>query len=108
MSKDSYEIGLGNSDTEIRRNAKLDQVSFWGEQAKKLSWFNQWTKTLEWNSPFAKWFIGGKINASYNTLDVHQTDKAKNLQSFGKGRMVKVEQLLMPTFIVMFVSLEIY
>ena len=77
MSKDSYEIGLGNSDTEIRRNAKLDQVSFWGEQAKKLSWFNQWTKTLEWNSPFAKWFIGGKINASYNTLDVHQTDKAK-------------------------------
>ena len=77
MSKDSYEIGLGNSDTETRRNAKLDQVSFWGEQAKKLSWFNQWTKTLEWNSPFAKWFIGGKINASYNTLDVHQTDKAK-------------------------------
>ena len=77
MSKDSYEIGLGNSDTETRRNAKLDQVSFWGEQAKKLSWFNQWTKTLECNSPFAKWFIGGKINASYNTLDVHQTDKAK-------------------------------
>jgi len=77
MSKDSYEIGLGNSDTETRRNAKLDQVSFWGEQAKKLSWFNQWTKTLEWNSPFAKWFIGGKINASYNTLDVHQTNKAK-------------------------------
>ena len=77
MSKDSYEIGLGNSDTETRRNAKLDQVSFWGEQAKKLSWFNQWSKTLEWNSPFAKWFIGGKINASYNTLDVHQTDKAK-------------------------------
>jgi len=77
MSKDSYEIGLGNSDTETRRNAKLDYVSFWGEQAKKLSWFNQWTKTLEWNSPFAKWFIGGKINASYNTLDVHQTDKAK-------------------------------
>ena len=77
MSKDSYEIGLGNSDTETRRNAKLDQVSFWGEQAKKLSWFNQWTKTLEWNSPFAKWFIGGKINASYNALDVHQTNKAK-------------------------------
>ena len=77
MSEDSYEISLGNFDTETRRRSNLDQVLFWDEQAKKLSWFNQWTKTLEWNSPFAKWFIGGKINASYNTLDVHQTTRAK-------------------------------
>ena len=77
MSGDSYEIGLGNFDTKTRRNAKSDQVSFWDEQAKKLSWFNQWTKTLEWNSPFAKWFIDGKINASYNALDVHQNNRAK-------------------------------
>jgi len=65
MSDDSYEISLGNFDTETRGRSNLDQVLFWDEQAKKLSWFNQWTKTLEWNSPFAKWFIGGKINASY-------------------------------------------
>ena len=77
MSEDSYEISLGNFDTETRRRSNLDQVLFWDEQAKKLSWFNQWTKTLEWNSPFAKWYIGGKINASYNTLDVHQTNRAK-------------------------------
>ncbi len=77
MSEDSYEISLGNFDTETRRRSNLDQVLFWNEQAKKLSWFNQWTKTLEWNSPFAKWFIDGKINASYNTLDVHQTTRAK-------------------------------
>ena len=77
MSTDSYKIGLGNFDTEARRKAKLDQTSFWNEQAKKLSWFKPWTKTLEWNSPFAKWFVGGKINASYNTLDVHQAERAK-------------------------------
>ena len=77
MSDDSYEISLGNFDTETRGRSNLDPVLFWDEQAKKLSWFNQWTKTLEWNSPFAKWFIGGKINASYNTLDVHQTTRAK-------------------------------
>ena len=77
MSADSYKIGLGNFDTEARRKAKLDQTSFWNEQAKKLSWFKPWTKTLEWNSPFAKWFVGGKINASYNTLDVHQAERAK-------------------------------
>ena len=69
---DSYKIGLGNSDTMIRKNAELDIVSFWNEEAKKLSWFKPWTKTLEWNAPFAKWFVDGKINASYNTLDIHQ------------------------------------
>tara|TARA_B100000745_G_scaffold258732_1_gene181972 strand:- start:133 stop:2055 length:1923 start_codon:yes stop_codon:yes gene_type:complete len=77
MSEDFYEISLGNVNTETRRRAKLDQTSFWNEQAKKLSWFKPWTKTLEWNSPFAKWFVGGKINASYNTLDVHQAERAK-------------------------------
>jgi acetyl-CoA synthetase len=46
-------------------------------QAKKLSWFKPWTKTLEWNPPFAKWFVDGKINASYNTLDVHQNNRAQ-------------------------------
>jgi len=77
MSEDFYEISLGNVNTETRRRAKLDQTSFWNEQAKKLSWFKPWTKTLEWNSPFAKWFVGGKINASYNTLDAHQAERAK-------------------------------
>ena len=77
MSTDYYKIGLGNSDRETRRKAELNNISFWDEQAKKLSWFKPWTKTLEWNSPFAKWFIGGKINASYNTLDVHQSNIAE-------------------------------
>ena len=72
MSMDSYKIGLGNSDTATRKNAELDSVSFWNDEAKKLSWFKPWTKTLEWNAPFAEWFIDGKINASYNTLDIHQ------------------------------------
>jgi len=77
MDTNSYEIGLENFDAETRRVSDLDQISFWNEEAKKLSWFGQWTKTLEWNIPFAKWFVGGKINASYNTLDVHQTSIAK-------------------------------
>jgi len=73
---DAYQIGLNNFDTQIRAKAKSDFISFWDEQAKKLSWFQPWIKTLDWNSPFAKWFVGGKINASYNTLDVHQADNA--------------------------------
>ena len=77
MGADSYDIGLGHSDTKVRTDAESDFVLFWGMQAKKLSWFKPWTKTLEWNLPFAKWFVGGKINASYNTLDVHQNNRAQ-------------------------------
>ena len=77
MDRDSYEIGLENFDVETRKVSDLDPISFWNEEAKKLSWFKQWTKTLEWDIPFAKWFVGGKINASYNTLDVHQTSISK-------------------------------
>ena len=76
MTKE-YEIGLNNFDTQTRIKAQSDFISFWNEQAKKLSWFQPWLKTLDWNFPFAKWFVGGKINASYNTLDVHQADKAQ-------------------------------
>jgi len=75
MSK-TYNIGLGNNDTEIRKKANSDFVSFWDDQAKKLFWFSPWKKTLDWNPPFAKWFVGGTINASYNALDVHQDAKS--------------------------------
>ena len=69
-------IGLGNNDTEIRREANSDFITFWEKQAKNLSWFSTWKKTLDWNPPFARWFVGGTINASYNTLDIHQQNKA--------------------------------
>ncbi len=45
---------------------------FWERQARKeLVWFKPWTRVLQWNEPFAKWFIGGKLNLSYNCLDRH-------------------------------------
>src|SRR5262245_5160548 len=45
---------------------------FWGAQAKaELVWFKPWTKVLQWKPPFAKWFIGGKLNVTYNCLDRH-------------------------------------
>lgn len=72
---DLYDIGLGHNDTVLRKDASSDYVSFWESQAKKLHWFAPWTKPLEWNSPFAKWFVGGTINASYNALDVQPQDK---------------------------------
>ncbi len=73
---ETYNIGLGNNDSEIRKKANSDFVSFWDEQAKNLFWFSPWKKTLDWQPPFARWFVGGTINASYNALDVHQDKKA--------------------------------
>ena len=70
-----YNIGLGNNDLETRKKADSDFISFWDEQAKNLTWFHPWEKPLDWNPPFAKWFVGGLINASYNALDIHQNTR---------------------------------
>src|ERR1700679_220459 len=48
-----------------------DPETFWAEAAKELHWFKPWDKVLEWNLPWAKWFVGGKINLSYNCVDRH-------------------------------------
>jgi acetyl-CoA synthetase len=44
---------------------------FWAEQARQLDWFKTWDKVLEWEPPFARWFIGGQLNASYICVDRH-------------------------------------
>jgi acetyl-CoA synthetase len=59
--------------------AAVDPVAFWDGLAKtELHWFEPYTKTLEWNPPFAKWFVGGKTNASYNCLDRHLDGPRRN------------------------------
>ena len=70
-------LSLGNNDTITRKEAESDFIAFWEKQAKNLSWFSTWEKALDWNPPFAKWFVGGTINASYNTLDIHQNKADK-------------------------------
>ncbi len=52
---------------------------FWGKQAKEeLVWFKPWKKVLEWKAPFAKWFVGAKLNVSYNCLDRHLNTTTAN------------------------------
>ena len=82
---ESFEIGLGNDDFETRKQAQLDFESFWDGKAKNLSWFSSWSKTLDWKPPFARWFVGGTINASYNALDVHQGTKADKTAILWEG-----------------------
>jgi acetyl-CoA synthetase len=67
---DAYDIGLGNFDNTTRDAANHDSIKFWESQARNIHWFTKWHTALEWNPPFARWFVGGKTNASYNALDV--------------------------------------
>jgi acetyl-CoA synthetase len=58
--------------------ASKNPERFWASIAKDLHWFKPWKKILEWKPPFVKWFVGGKINISYNCLDRHLTTWRKN------------------------------
>ena len=56
--------------------------TFWAEMAEDLHWFQQPTQTLDWQSPDAKWFIGGKTNICYNALDRHMSTPVRNRVAF--------------------------
>jgi acetyl-CoA synthetase len=60
------------SDPGIHDEAEGDVEGFWAKQAEALHWHEQWDQVLDWsNPPFAKWFVGGKLNVSYNCVDRH-------------------------------------
>ncbi len=57
------------SSKNIYSQADKNPQKFWSDAAKSLHWFKPWKKVLEWKAPYAKWFVGGKLNVSYNCLD---------------------------------------
>ncbi|NER23914.1 MAG: acetate--CoA ligase [Symploca sp. SIO1C2] len=64
---------------QVYDRAKADPEKFWEElAASELHWFQKWDKVLDWQPPFAQWFVGGKINISYNCLDRHLTTWRRN------------------------------
>jgi acetyl-CoA synthetase len=58
-------------DPAIYDRAAKDPEGFWAEQAEHLDWFQEWDQVMEWNPPWVKWFLGGKLNVAYNCLDRH-------------------------------------
>ena len=73
----SAHIGSLEQYEALWNEAGTDSEAFWGKLAKEeLHWFVPYSKILDWQTPLAKWFVGGKTNVSYNCLDVHlNTDK---------------------------------
>ncbi len=81
--------------------AKDDPEGFWGALAKEhLHWFEPWHTTLKWEVPYAEWFVGGKINASFNCLDRHCQGPRRNKAALiwegepGDRRVLRYQDLL--------------
>src|SRR3954453_13251942 len=61
-----------NLKADAYEEADADRLAFWAKQAERISWAEPFTEVLDWsNAPFAKWYVGGRLNASYNCLDRH-------------------------------------
>ncbi|MCV7040134.1 acetate--CoA ligase [Mycolicibacterium moriokaense] len=61
-----------NATEELYAEAEADRLAFWAKQAERLSWDTPFSEVLDWSqAPFAKWFVGGKINVAYNCVDRH-------------------------------------
>jgi acetyl-CoA synthetase len=76
---ENAEISSMEAYQQLYDRAAADPEGFWEELAEKeLHWFQKWDTVLDWQPPVAKWFVGGKINISYNCLDRHLTTWRKN------------------------------
>src|SRR5439155_424267 len=81
------------------KRAKDDPEGFWAEQAEGLHWFQRWQKVLVWNEPHAQWFVGGKLNVSYNCIDRHLAAGRKNKAAIiwegepGDSRVLRYQDL---------------
>src|SRR5437899_6517457 len=65
-------------DPKVPREAAADPQRYWADRAKEFVWIKKWSKVLEWKAPFAKWFVGGRINITQNCLDRHLDSSRRN------------------------------
>lgn len=89
-----------NAQPDIYAQAENDRLKFWEEQASFLTWHQKWDTVLDWQSPFAKWFVGGKLNATVSALDTHVAQGRGSRIAFhfegepGDTRTITYEELL--------------
>jgi acetyl-CoA synthetase len=83
----------------LYRKSIANPSKFWAKEARELEWQTKWTKVFTWRAPFAKWFVGGKINVSENCLDRHLKGRNRNKAAIlwvgepGDKRTITYQQL---------------
>ena len=89
-----------NAQPGLYAEADKDRLAFWDRQAHALTWEKKWDKTLEWEVPYAQWFVGGKLNATVSALDRHIADGNGSRTAFhfegepGDTRTISYAELL--------------
>ncbi|HEX7117500.1 MAG TPA: acetate--CoA ligase [Longimicrobiales bacterium] len=73
-----FQMRANAPDPGIYERASADPEAFWAQCARELDWFEPWDRVLDWQPPHAQWFVGGKLNASYNCLDRHLSGPRRN------------------------------
>ena len=68
---EDFAARANGNDASIYEQAEKDPDAWWESQAERLDWFTKWDRVFDWDPPHYKWFLGGKLNASYNCLDRH-------------------------------------
>src|SRR6476620_7386845 len=83
----------------MHRESVRQPEKFWAREARELHWQKPWKQVLEWKVPFAKWFVGGKLNLSENCLDRHLQGPRRNKAAIlwegepGDKRILTYQQL---------------
>jgi acetyl-CoA synthetase len=75
---DEFRRQANADDPALYQRAARDLEAFWAEEAERLDWFKPWEKVLEWNAPWAKWFVGGRLNVTHNCVDRHAASERRN------------------------------
>ncbi|HEY2102264.1 MAG TPA: acetate--CoA ligase [Chthoniobacterales bacterium] len=81
------------------RESVRQPEKFWAREAKELTWHTHWKRVLDWKAPFAKWFVGGRLNISENCLDRHLKGSRRNKAAIlwegepGEKRTLTYQQL---------------
>lgn len=85
---------------DLYKESLKDIEKFWAKIAsEEITWFKSWDRVLDWNPPFARWFVGGRLNASYNCLDRHLSTATRNKVAFywegenGEKRALSYQEL---------------
>ncbi|MEZ5419880.1 MAG: acetate--CoA ligase [Vicinamibacterales bacterium] len=74
----AFRAAANVNDPDVYARAERDPEAFWAGFASELEWAKPWDAVLEWTPPYAKWFVGGKINASVNCVDRHVRGPRRN------------------------------
>src|SRR5215212_1795918 len=90
---DDFRKQANIDDPAVWAKAQRDREAFWAGWAEQLDWETKWDTVLEWNPPNAKWFVGGRLNASYNCLDRHLATRGEKTAIICEGEPGEVRRI---------------